>query len=795
MHNKKYDAVTEFAKINTADRDETILVSEYAGDEPRLMIRDKEIHILCPKNITYVQEEGIADSIANGTIFDDASLLNDQADYMQKTILPMNAIVNKHGVEPKKIRILITGVMGRINDDGNIEISLGDMENGKNFLDDITSGHGCDHVNKMCDHYLGIKNEDENMEGHCSLPLDIRRDIHDLIDEIDSITDIEPEDEVTDADFDPWDKPYDSSQDEVVEEPDTEEVEEPDNDSTPLDNEDEEDDESDDDYDAYDESYYIETTSVGNMNPEQKAKHEERKMHKTAIRNAEKMGYDPNKAKREAQAEAKENQPIADHFKKRMMEDKAKRQRTTDPAEKRELDQKIKSSKERVDRVNEPTLNKRKRVPRQDTFESSVFGFPLVTKGSTVDASGRKHEYDTLISVTDGTIPDSEQGGQKTLLHSKDTLHGKHDFDYIHNHEVGHMAQIDHGMYDSEREQMGLESGGKKSMGLAEDYAFKCAKWFAKHYKSKLNSHDIDPRELHADYLSARKVGFNRVYKSIKQMYSGREDKPNNDFSQKNIPNGSDTFIQNQILLNELKKKYNIDFDLEKYIKNKSYREMIKKQVDDGDRESLNDLIKNATTISRIERKDARIEKTTGDYRALFIQDMMWLHKGQRNRCSMKYPEWTPEEKKAFMESYVDEILTEDDIIEMEIFKEHMTFYDDNVYTEFDDNNTSYYDESFRDRHPKRLKPIPRDVISYITVEMNAIRDSNDQAMIAGYCSAKLELVDFYLNCIDTQDARYIVPHNRQYLVQMQSELNDLLKRILQIKPINKYDRIWGGIL
>ena len=103
----------------------------------------------------------------------------------------------------------------------------------------------------------------------------------------------------------------------------------------------------------------------------------------------------------------------------------------------------------------------------------------------------------------------------------------------------------------------------------------------------------------------------------------------------------------------------------------------------------------------------------------------------------------------------------------------------------------AYIGEGFFKR-PKKLKPIPRDIVAYITIEMNAIKDSNDQAMIAGYCSAKLELVDFYLNCIDTQDERYIVPHNRQYLVQMQTELNSLLKRILQVKPINKYDRIWG---
>ena len=384
MHNKKYEAVAEFAKINSPNRKERIIVCEYLGDEPRLMKRGDEIYILCNKDITYVQEEGIADSIANGTVFDDANELENTADYMQKTMLPMNAISNKHGIEPKKLRIIIAGVMGRINEDGCIEISFGDVENGRNFLDDITSGIGGAHVNKMCDHYLGIKNKDENCEGHCSLPIEIRRDIHDLIAEIDSITDVDPEDEVTDDDFDPWDKPYDSSQDEVVE-PDTEEVEEPDNDSTPLDNEDEEDDKNDDE-------------------------------------------------------------------------------------------------------------------PDEDNSE-----------------------------------PENE----------------------------------------SESEEESDENDDEEEEEVAE----------------------------------------------------------------------------------------------------------------------------------------------------------------------------------------------------------------------------SYYDESFRDRHPKRLKPIPRDVVSYITVEMNAIRDSNDQAMIAGYCSAKLELVDFYLTCIDTQDPRYIVPHNKQYLVQMQSELNDLLKRILQIKPINKYDRIWGGIL
>ena len=100
--------------------------------------------------------------------------------------------------------------------------------------------------------------------------------------------------------------------------------------------------------------------------------------------------------------------------------------------------------------------------------------------------------------------------------------------------------------------------------------------------------------------------------------------------------------------------------------------------------------------------------------------------------------------------------------------------------------------EGFITRRPKKLKPLPaRDIVSYITIEMNAIKDTNDQAMLAGYTCSKLELCDFYINCIDTQDDRYVVPHDRAYLVRFQTDLNRLLTQILAIKPINKQDRVW----
>jgi hypothetical protein len=92
---------------------------------------------------------------------------------------------------------------------------------------------------------------------------------------------------------------------------------------------------------------------------------------------------------------------------------------------------------------------------------------------------------------------------------------------------------------------------------------------------------------------------------------------------------------------------------------------------------------------------------------------------------------------------------------------------------------------------PKNLKPIKREIVTYIMTQKNNIHDANDQSMLASYACAKLELVDFYLNCLDTHDYRYIVPHNRQYLVQMQNDLNRALQEVLRVRVMNRLDRPW----
>ena len=108
-----------------------------------------------------------------------------------------------------------------------------------------------------------------------------------------------------------------------------------------------------------------------------------------------------------------------------------------------------------------------------------------------------------------------------------------------------------------------------------------------------------------------------------------------------------------------------------------------------------------------------------------------------------------------------------------------------------DDEKYKAYEESFLTRKPKKLKPIGRDTVAYITTQISDIHSSNDQAMLAGYVCNKLELVDFYITAIDTQDAKYIVPHTRAYLITLKNDLQILLARILRIRPVNRSEQIW----
>lgn len=84
----------------------------------------------------------------------------------------------------------------------------------------------------------------------------------------------------------------------------------------------------------------------------------------------------------------------------------------------------------------------------------------------------------------------------------------------------------------------------------------------------------------------------------------------------------------------------------------------------------------------------------------------------------------------------------------------------------------------------KKLKKIPRDLVAYIQIETEAIRDSNDKMMIASYCLSKLEIVEWYIELIDVGSKKYIVPHPRPYLETIRTQLLACFDKIMKA-PVN----------
>lgn len=115
-------------------------------------------------------------------------------------------------------------------------------------------------------------------------------------------------------------------------------------------------------------------------------------------------------------------------------------------------------------------------------------------------------------------------------------------------------------------------------------------------------------------------------------------------------------------------------------------------------------------------------------------------------------------------------------------------FYNEQVDVESMKNashEVKYLEEKFG---VKKLKKIPRDIVSYIMIETESIRDANDKMMIASYCLSKLDIVEWYIELIDTGSSKYIVPHNREYLTSVRTQLLACYKKIMDT-PIPKADR------
>jgi hypothetical protein len=82
----------------------------------------------------------------------------------------------------------------------------------------------------------------------------------------------------------------------------------------------------------------------------------------------------------------------------------------------------------------------------------------------------------------------------------------------------------------------------------------------------------------------------------------------------------------------------------------------------------------------------------------------------------------------------------------------------------------------------KRLKKIPYDLVSYITIETEAIEDLNDKMMISSYCLGKLKMVEWYIELLKVGSLKYIVPHSLSELGDIQNQLKRCHDEIMRVK-------------
>ena len=89
----------------------------------------------------------------------------------------------------------------------------------------------------------------------------------------------------------------------------------------------------------------------------------------------------------------------------------------------------------------------------------------------------------------------------------------------------------------------------------------------------------------------------------------------------------------------------------------------------------------------------------------------------------------------------------------------------------------------------KKLKKIPYDLVSYIMIETEAIRDSNDKMMISSYCLGKLKTVEWYIEILRTGSENYTVPHTMSELETIRSQLKACHEEIMRTRVTNPKDR------
>ena len=108
----------------------------------------------------------------------------------------------------------------------------------------------------------------------------------------------------------------------------------------------------------------------------------------------------------------------------------------------------------------------------------------------------------------------------------------------------------------------------------------------------------------------------------------------------------------------------------------------------------------------------------------------------------------------------------------------------DNDWSIEKDKTIEYYQEGFFSK-VKKLKKFPSDLIAYITIETEAIRDYNDKLLLASYTLSKIDMVEWYAELLETGSKNYIVPYTKDQLQRLRIQLLNCYKKIMAIKIVN----------
>lgn len=331
------------------------------------------------------------------------------------------------------------------------------------------------------------------------------------------------------------------------------------------------------------------------------------------------------------------------------------------------------------------------------------------------DSYGKKHKT----KLTSNYGGDSYSPSEDTINIDPETMNSN-KFYSTFTHEAGHTEQ---------RKRFGDNIDEKDyTVSNTDDYPIKCAKLFLQKNKDKMNSHDAQWIELHADFLAAKKSGFNKQIKDI-QSFKRSNKRIKNDIkyfikhNEEVCKRIKDTYLQYRAGNGEIHTASENDVEecikLYKQAKEKieHYHEILQKRTKDifdtllksgsGDNARTDKLVKLYEKASKREKdiasklwsferefkhkgfsvkdalaygmrmeaqiksynndlEDLYAEFTTHDYRIKFLEDMKHIHEGHPERCSMKYPPMTPADKKYMQEFTVEEMYLSKIITESE---------------------------------------------------------------------------------------------------------------------------------